>query len=425
VQVPDSRFHELFVVVPSPFVASALSAVASPAGLYGPYDAWSVWRGGDAALTHNVTVASAAGATGSETGLLYGNTRVIGRLTQTLLDTVGHVMYVPSPAWAADTTNNPSSITITTSVRVLPVSGQFGLALRVSTGSAGLAWHRPASTSYYAIIVDIDAADADLLGDGALPPLVRVVRVASGVSTVVGSRFWSGVSSLSGFGNIGTVAIARGRWYTLSAAFAPGGLEVTLHDDATGNSSLIITVSDTALGAVIPAGGSGVYLDGAAFFDDFRVTAPCATDGSCNGMQSNYHVGIGSVCAHGCPPGYLTEGSAMRTCNDSGAWTGVDLVCRPQPPTWVQSVVAGDGGAIMLAGQLTFNRTVDERSPVGTLLGAPIRALPPAAAPGLDITYSIPTNDPGETATAIPRGCSRGRVPHYDSAGDHRCTPSH
>jgi hypothetical protein len=403
-QVPDVRFHDLFVVVPPLFAGPALSAAASPAGLFGPYDAWSVWRAGDPAFTQNVTVGTAAGATSSETGLLYGNTRVIGRLTQTLMDTQAHVMYVPSPAWAADTVNNPSSIAITTSTRVMPLSGQFGLALRVSTGSTGVQWHRPAFTTYYAVIVDLDASDPELLGDGFVPPLVRLVRFAGITPTVLAQRFWSGASVMPGFGNIGSVAIARGRWCTMSVSLAPGGVEVTMRDDATGNSSVILTVSETALGPVIPAGGSGLYLDGEAFFDDFRVTAPCATDGSCSGLQSNYHVGTGGVCVHGCPAGYLTEGTQMRTCNDSGAWAGVELVCRPQPPVWVQSVTAGDGGAILLAGQLTFNRTIDERSPVGTLLGVAVRALPPAAATGLDITYSIPANDPG----ACVRACVAG-----------------
>lgn len=93
----------------------------------------------------------------------------------------------------------------------------------------------------------------------------------------------------------------------------------------------------------------------------FTVARECPEGGIINDAPRGERVRMS------CAPGFSGVGSATRTCNVYGEWTGEPFVCRTDPPVF---------------GNTT--RYVDEHSPVDTLVGPPLEARSP-----LPVTYEL------------------------------------
>ena len=336
----------------------------------------AVWQRKDVAAAQNFSLIGGTGPANASSGLLYANS--LGLPNESPQD-AGYVLFTPGAAWPADFLNSPSQAAYWYSARVRPITDIAGVVFKFNTAPSGPAYASPPQTSYY--VAAIDAEATDLQRD--IDPVVKLWRVQGGVSTLLDSRTWTQVRTQGG-----GLEVARGRWYTLSARTSPMGITVWLTDDSSGNGTQVMASPDVILGL----GSGGVFISGAAFFDDLIANTSCAVDGSASGLASNYHTGLGGVVQHFCPPAYLSTGSQMRACMPGGSWSGTALVCSPPPPRWVMSLAAGDGLATIQRGVPTFNRTLAEDSPSSTLVGMPLSALATGAtALPLQVLFQIPT----------------------------------
>ena len=383
--VPDVAVTDIFNVVAAEAAASVLTRHTAMRASYdvgAEYDPLAVWRAKDdmAPAARGPLVALKGVAPDAATGLLTANSY---KTPSESPYADGYVMFNTRPAWVTDAANNPAQGSYWYSARVRPVSEVAGLAFRISSG-AQLNFLAPGTTSYYVASIDAEASDSRRDQD----PVVSLWKVDNGEFSLLDGRTWSAIRVASG------IEVNRGRWYTLSARMTAVGIALWLVDDATGNGTQVLFSPD----ATLPAGGVGVFVGGAAQFDDVRVNTTCAPDGFARGLHSNYATAVGSLVQHMCPPAYSSTGAAFRVCGDDGAWVPAPpLSCAPPPPVWAPSTQPSDGLALEAGRFPWFNRTLSEGADANApaLLGSqplPILALPaPGTSVPLDVLYAIPT----------------------------------